>query len=232
MSAKKAKKEKAHKPTSRVYVVTGTTNPLNDGIQRDVTLVAVVETEADSEVYTSHRNREEGNKSIFTTVKEKVDFVKTTVHIGLAVVSPVDKAFTAQYNSLLEQAGLPTTSTGEMEIAKQAKADADEMLKKNSSSLVTEQRGIEIAVGKAIKRKTTIATIVTNAPFFGKTMVVAILGVKIQQICEDPDRFIRVTPVDAVTKELAQRIKLEPSDPNASAKQPAGPIHVREVEHA
>jgi hypothetical protein len=228
-----SKTVKASKATSRVYVVTGTTNPLKDGIARDITLVAVVESEPTTDVVRKTQTRTEGTKTYHTCVVETIDFTKTKVMIGLAVVSPVDKAFTEQYNELMRQSKLPTSSTGEAMIAQHAAADAAAMLKKNSSSLVTEQRGIEIAIGKAHKRKTAVASIVTDAPFFGKTMINVILNTKLKLICEDPDRFIRVTPVDAVTKELANRHNIALTEPVAGgANQPKPALKVHEVEEA
>lgn len=222
--SKNSKQPAVGKTTNRLYSVTGTTVALNDGQTRDITLVAVVNTEVVEDAIRTTRTREEGNKTYFINVVERVNFTKTTLHIGLAVVSPVDKEFTARYNELKDSAHR----------ANNEKAAA--MLISNGSSLVTPERGLEIAKGKAMKRKTCIATIVTDAPFFGKTMVQTMLDVKMKQICEDPNRFIRVTPIDAVTKELAAQNKLTPSDPNANAKAKdtvkSGKFTVHEVEHA
>lgn len=210
-------KRKIGATTSKVHVVTGTTVALKDGKTRDITLVAVVETEEVEDRLRTVKDRVEGNKHYFVTMVETLRFTKTTVRIGLAVVSPVDKAFTEAYEYAKK-----VNNVGQLALLEKSK----------SGSLVTPERGVEIAAGKASKRKTAIATIVTDAPFFGKTMISVILKEKIRQICEDPDRFIKVTPVPEVKEELAQKENIAGHTPNSNKHSEGGKFVVREVEHA
>lgn len=176
------------------YVTTGVTSPLVDGQTRTVTLVCLVEVKDEVETITDQFEGQKGKKRILTFVTE--DVVKgtiTTLHFGLAVLSPTDIALQAQADEAWKDA-VRTLNTaeesGNIELIKAATTKRNELASKRN--IVSPARGEEIAFGKAMKPKSALAIITTAHQFFTTHMIKQILAEKLKHICSDPNRFIRI----------------------------------------
>jgi hypothetical protein len=169
---------------AKLYVTTGVTQPLVDGQTRQVTLVGIVNTR---ETYETVKNTKiqhlEGKKITTISEEEVLKCTRTTLSVGLAVLSPQDIEKDKENFAVWTKGG---------------KAPADFI------PIVTPQRGEEIAAGKASKAKSALYNVTTTDPFFTRDTINAILASKLKQIVNDPNRFIKLAaPKEPVAPQSA-----------------------------
>lgn len=220
MNKKETSKPLASKPTTKEFVVTGTTKPLESDKQtRDITLVAIISTETITDTQTRYYRRIEGKRTIAMNVTDQVTIRRRTLRIGMAVASPSDKALTAEYDKAV--------SIGD-------KATVERLDHTKQFCRVTAEQGQFIARGKAGKKRSALAIIVCDTGFFTDEIVQLMLKAKLMQITKDPDRFVRtgkpekrVKPVNLPSKKL-----LKGSDSIKISTVPTNGQHKPEHVHA
>jgi len=192
--------------TEKKFVAYGTTAPLKaDGLPREVTLVALLQSEKKFEYpTTTTRSYDKDAKAttVSVTTREVLSGIVNTISFGLAITSPQDIKLQKEAQILYDSAQETLKDKPDDAEAKKIVNDLSRKL-----PLVSKERGFEIALGKARSKKAALTTFVVDNDFFTVGLIKQILKDKLQHVVNDPEMFIRVTePRKAPAEKLLETV--------------------------
>lgn len=122
--------------------------------------------------------------------------------VGVVVSTP--KSHTFRDTKIQENGGktIVTTTSETVEYTEHVLSIGVAVVCPTDEDIATDEKGVSIAKGKALKDKTCLLRLVTSDNYFSKTVVEGILKDQLDKIILNPDRVVKISPRKPTTQSL------------------------------